>query len=179
MGSRVAKSGWVWLITVPFAAAWALFCVAPGVRVAVDIAWTALDLPRNGHARHYLDQVQAHQGYESVGWGSKGNCQCNLAYHYVGPADVDPGQIFTGPNLALAPLTPTDSVSSLDGWQRVRTGHAESKQSGSCHVELSRYAFRDIERQNDWRLSENQRDDYAAGKLNILELYVDCESDHR
>ncbi|WP_204032308.1 hypothetical protein [Micromonospora qiuiae] len=173
------KSGWVWLIAVPLAAAWALFCVVPGVRVAVDVAWAALDLPRSGHARHYLDQVQANQGYENIGWGSEGNCQCNLAYHYVGPADVDPGQIFEGPDLALAPLTPTDSVSSRNGWQRVLSGHGEGKQSGRCRVELSRYALRDLERPNDWRLSKSQRDDFTAGKLDILELYVDCEYDHR
>ena len=179
VGSRVIRSGWIWLITVPLAAAWALFCVVPGARVAVDAAWTALDLPRNGHARYYLDQVQAHQGYEYVGSGSGGNCQCSLHYYYVGPADVDPGQIFTGPNLTLGPLTPADSAPSRNEWQRLLTGHGESKQSGPCHVELSRYAFRDLARQNGWRLSENQRDDYVAGKLDILKLHVDCEHDHR
>jgi hypothetical protein len=170
------KRGWTWLIAALLVAAWALLCVVPAVRVVVDIAGTALDLPRNDHARHYLDQVQAREGYRYIGWGSQGSCQCNLSYYYAGPADVNPDQIFTGPDLTLTPVLPDPDP---DVWQSLRIGHGESNQSGPCHVGISRYALHDLEGRDDWRLSEGQRDDFTAGELEILELHVDCEYDHR
>ena len=64
----------------------------------------ALLLPDNSkHAREYLAQVKVDPAYRQVGRGGQGNCDCNLEYYYVGPSEIEPAQVFSGPALTLLP----------------------------------------------------------------------------
>ncbi|OKI79492.1 hypothetical protein A6A27_40625 [Micromonospora sp. CB01531] len=132
----------------------------------------ALLLPDNSeHAREYLAQVQVDPAYRQVGWGGGANCECFLEPIYVGPSDMEPAQVFSGPALTLRP-----DPGSLGGWERLLEGEGASQASGQCRVHVSQQP-RDREPFYRWKLSTDERALVASGRLAILALWVGCERD--
>jgi hypothetical protein len=134
----------------------------------------ALLLPDNStHAREYLAQVKVDPAYRQVGRGGQGNCDCNLEYYYVGPSQIEPAQIFSGPALTLRP-----DHGSFQVWDYLLEGEGASQASGQCSVKVSRYQ-RDHEPFHRWKLSADERALAASGRLAILALWAGCERDFR
>lgn len=166
------RRGWLWL-TLPILAV--LVITFPWWVGAVLIVLD--DLPHNGHARAYTKDVQVHQGYQWIGTGSEGNCNCSLTNYYVGPAGVDPASVFTGPNLTVEPWPP-GSLGDTGLWEYLLRGTGDTKRTGECTVHVNRYRH-GYDPLDSWDLSDGQRGDFEAGKLEILALYVGCERDGR
>ncbi|MEU7802993.1 hypothetical protein AB0B10_27405 [Micromonospora arborensis] len=157
----------------------AIACVAAGsliVGLLGCIGTLVLLLPdRPKHAREYLSQVQVDPAYRRIGEGGQGNCNCNLEYFYVGPSQVEPAQVFSGPALTLQP---TDG--SIAIWDRLLEGEGASEASGSCRVVVYRYQ-RDREPFDEWtlkKLSTDERALVASGRLVVFSLYASCQRDY-
>ena len=160
-----------WLLTGVIVVALALcgwFVARPLV-----IGW--LDPQHNSGARHYLEQTRVQFGFRRIGSAVEGTCRCTLTAYYVGPAGVDPVHVFDGPGLTLQPWPP-GSVGDTRPWDFLLTGEGNSQQSGYCNVGIDRYQ-RSSAPLDYWSLSQRERADFQAGKLDILALDIGCNAD--
>lgn len=166
------RRGWTLLITVVTVVA---LCIG-GWSIGLPLLGNWLNPQHNSNARRYLNQTHAHHGFRRIAEGSEGTCNCNLSYYYIGPAGVDPAQVFTGPGLTLKPWPP-ESLGDTRPWDYLLEGTGNSKQTGYCNIVVNRYQHGLDPDGSYLGLSRSQRAEFRAGKLDILELYAGCAAD--
>ncbi|MEH0985813.1 hypothetical protein [Micromonospora sp. CPCC 205556] len=131
--------------------------------------------PDNAHALAYADRLTVGEGYQRLpgsDW-SDGTCGCNLLRSYVGPAGADPAAVFSGPGLTFGPIYRAPDRF----WDHLAEGEGRATDTGACRLVVKRLRHGgSLGRVT--QLSAEQAQDWYAGAVDVLEIYVDCERDH-
>jgi hypothetical protein len=134
------------------------------------------DPTENGRA--YANQIRVASGYVDISVNHDGSDSCNCVQRwYVGPAGADPSVVFSGPGLAWSPLpTAAANTSWALGWEPLATAHVTTSDTGRCSLQVGRetpaYGLHDVV-----NMSADQVAGWNDRRLDVLELYVQCERD--
>jgi hypothetical protein len=171
MGELVSRRGWRLLI--PEVIVVAVVLCGWFVGRPLVVGW--LDPQHNSNARHYVEQTRIQHGFRRIGSAVEGTCRCTLTVYYIGPADIDPAQVFDGPGLTLN-AWPPGSVGDTRPWDFLLTGGGSTQQAGYCNIGVDRYQH-SVAPADAWSLSRRERAYFQAGKLDILALALGCGAD--
>lgn len=130
------------------------------------------------HAGIYMSQLKISSGYARVSAGDAtgGSCGCDLIRSFVGPAGVDPQNVFSGPKFQF---TAVNRTLSFDTWILLGSGSGYSSQAGTCDVVVSRFDRTASVSKNQYQLglSADQVRDWNSGVLDVLQVDIVCARD--
>jgi hypothetical protein len=133
------------------------------------------DPTANGLA--YMGLIRVDAAYRDISAYHGGSDSCNCVQRwYIGPAELDPTLSFKGQGLVWVPARGSNPPAET-GWYAVAYADPTTPQTGRCHLSLVRetsayYLLDDVV-----RMSNDQVNGSAEGKLDVIELDLECDRD--